>query len=57
MTTQELEELFVDIASQHEECEPIIDNLRSLESMGEITHDEYDYLMSEWDNLLKKYNL
>ena len=54
---QQAEELFVDIAEQYEECEDIIDALRSLESCGEITQAQYDYISMEWDNFLAKHNL
>ena len=51
------EKVFVEIAEQYEDCEGMIDALRSLESCGEITDEEYDYLTENWDDLLAKYNL
>lgn len=51
------EELFISIAEQHENCEDIIDNLRELNSSGQITDEEYNYILQEWDSMLKKHNL
>jgi hypothetical protein len=54
---KEVEEIFVSIASEYEDCEPIIEELRNLNSCNEITDEEYNYLQAEWDNLLEKYDL
>lgn len=51
------EELFIDIAQQYEEYYDIKDRIRGLHSYGELTDEEYDYIISEWDNLLSKHNL
>lgn len=51
------EEYFVDIASKHEDYDDIIDEIRSLNSENEITDEDYTYLLENWDNLLRKYNL
>ena len=51
------EKVFVEIAEQYEDCDVILDDLRSLETCGEITEEEYDYLIANWDDLLTKYNL
>jgi hypothetical protein len=50
-------ELFIDIASQYEEYDDIKDRIRGLHSFGELTDDEYDYIITEWDNLLAEYGL
>ena len=54
---EQAEEVFVSIAEQYEDCDDMIDALRSLESCGELTQAQYDYLTEEWDNLLIKHNL
>ena len=57
MDKEKAERLFVDIAEQFEECEEIIDRLRSLNSNGQLTDEEYNYIQTEWDNLLEKHGL
>lgn len=57
MTQKELEKLFVDIAKRNKTAENMIDDLRSLESCGEISSDDYDYLTKNWDSILEKHNL
>ena len=50
-------EYFVDIAKRHDTYEEIKEELRSLHSCDELTDDEYNYLLEEWDNILIEYNL
>lgn len=50
-------EYFVDIAQSNETYEEIKEKLRSLHSCDELTDDEYNYLLAEWDNILAEYNL
>ena len=57
MKKKELEELFVSIAEQNDTAEEMIKDLRNLESYGDITEKEYNYLLKEWDRLLGKYDL
>ena len=54
---EKAEELFVDIAKQYVEHDDIKDRVRGLHSFGELSDSEYNYLISEWDNILKKHNL
>ena len=49
------EKIFVEIAKQYETCEEMTEALRSLNSAGELSTEEYDYLNEEWDNLLAEY--
>lgn len=52
-----LEELFISIAEQYEECNDIKDKVRGLHSFGEISDKEYDTILENWDNWLQKHNL
>ena len=54
---QQAEELFIDIAMQYEEYDDIKDRIRGLNSFGELTDEQYDYILENWDKLLKKHNL
>ena len=53
----ELKEIFVDIAEEYTEYNDIKDRIRGLHSFGDITDDEYNYLIQNWDDILKEYNL
>lgn len=53
----EVEDLFVEIAEQHEDCEIIVNLVRSLNTEGIITDEEYDYLTTNWDVILQKHGL
>ena len=57
MQIQDLEKTFVDIAKQYDDCEDIVESLRSLLSCGEINEKQYDYLIKNFDNILQKYNV
>ena len=57
MNKEKAEKLFVDIAKQYETYEDMIDKVRSMNSDGTITDEEYDYLSVNWDNLLEKHNI
>ena len=50
-------EIFKSIAEQYETCEEITDCIRSLVSVGELTQEEYDYILQEWDNMLAEFGL
>lgn len=54
---EKAEEYFINIASQYEEYWDIKDSIRNLHSCDVLTDDEYNYILQEWDNLLKKHNL
>ena len=54
---QYAEETFVNIARQHTEYNDIKDRIRGLHSYNEITDAQYNYILDEWDNMLKKHNL
>ena len=48
---------FIEIAEDSEDYYEIKDELRSLHSFGDITDAEYDYILENWDNLLKEHGL
>ena len=50
-------EIFLEIAEQYETCEEMIDAFRSLQSCGELTEEEYNYINKEWDNMLAEFGL
>lgn len=54
-TTNKTEQIFVDIAGQYDNCEDMINALRSLNSCGELTNEQYDYCIGHWDEMLEKY--
>lgn len=45
-----------DIENNGGDVDAAIDQLRNLESEGEITEGEYDYIMNHWDELLENVN-
>ena len=45
-------EIFKELNEKFEDYENIKEGLRSLNSCGELTDTEYDYLLENWDNLL-----
>lgn len=51
------EEIFVEIAEQYKTYDEIKEHIRSLHSADELSDDEYNYILQEWDNILRKYNL
>lgn len=57
MNAKKAENLFIGVAKQYGECEDILEDIRSLRSTGELTEKEYDYIITKWDDLLKKNNL
>ena len=50
-------DLFIGIAQQYEEYDDIKDRIRGLHSFGELSDTEYDYIIQNWDNILKEHNL
>ena len=57
MKRKELIELFVDVAKRNETYEGMIQEIRCLESDGEISKKDYDFLLQKWDVLLAEYGL
>ena len=49
--------VFESIAEQYETCEDIEKHIRSLHSANELTDEEYDYILQEWDNMLVDFGL
>lgn len=52
---EKLKELLFDLFDTYEECEDIIDSLRSLASNNEITEQEYDIILDNYDKWLAEY--
>ena len=50
-------DLFVNLAKQYEDVDDILDGLRSLNSKGDISDNNYDYICNHWDEILKNHNL
>ena len=46
-------EVLQNLAEDYDDCDDMIDALRSLEAEEEITSEEYDYIIANWDDLLK----
>ena len=51
------EHTFVDIAKRYDNYNDIKDRIRILHSYGEISDIEYDYILINWDSILKRYDL
>lgn len=49
---EELKDIFKDISEQYETCEEIISSLRSLASCFEITKEEYNIIMENYEDWL-----
>lgn len=47
------EQLLIDLSKTCDTVEEMVEQLRSLETSGEITAEQYDYLTENWDNILK----
>ena len=45
-------QIMFDLFDSYEDCDEIIDSLRSLNSEREITDEEYDYCLEHWDEIL-----
>lgn len=54
MDTEKLRNLLLDLIDDGLELENIVDVLRSLNSVNELTDDEYDYIMENWNTLAKE---
>jgi hypothetical protein len=50
-----LEDTLFDLFESYENYEDIIDSLRSLNSLGEITDDEYNEILTNYDEELNKW--
>lgn len=48
------DEMF-NLFDSYENCEDIIDDLRSQESNGTITERQYDYAMENWESILNEW--
>ena len=52
---EKLKELLFDLFDNYEDYEDIIESLRSLESGNEITEQEYDIILDNYDKWLAEY--
>lgn len=46
-------QLLIELYETCDTVEEMVEQLRSLETSGEITEEQYDYLTQNWDNILK----
>lgn len=49
--------VFKSIAEQYETYEDIKEHIRGLHSTDELTDEEYNYILQEWDNMLTEFGL
>lgn len=56
-TKKQLNKIFVEIAKDCNTFDEMKDALRSLNSEGLLTSDEYDYITQNWDEILKNHGL
>ena len=57
MDKKKAEDLFVEVAGELTTAEEILDKLRDYNSMEILSDEEYNFLLEEWDNLLKDYGI
>lgn len=50
-----IKEIMFDLFDKYEECDDIKDALRNMNSDGEVTEEEYDYAILQWEDLLKEW--
>ena len=51
-----IKKIVFDLLDTYEEYEDIIKSVRSLVSSGELNHNDYDYILDNYDRLLEEYN-
>lgn len=52
---ERLKEILFDLFNQYEDVEDIIEDLRSLNTCEEITDNEYDVIMKNYEKWLQEY--
>lgn len=52
-----LKEIVFDLLDIYEEYDDIINAIRSLVSNGELSDNEYDYILENYDKFLEEYNV
>lgn len=52
---ERLKEILFDLFNQYEDAEDIIEDLRSLNTCEEITDNEYDVIMKNYEKWLQEY--
>lgn len=55
MNNNKIKEIMFNLFDEYEDCDDIIDALRSLETEQKITEEEYDYAMKYWDEILQEW--
>ena len=55
MDINKIKSILLDLWEEHELYENIVQDLRSLQTNQEITEEEYDYIIQNYDSLLDKY--
>ena len=56
-TVGQLKKIFVEVAKRNNDVYGMIRELRSMESDGVISSDDYDFLNEHWDEILEEYGL
>lgn len=56
-THEHARKIFRSIAKQYETYEDIKEHIRDLHSTGELSDNEYNYILQEWDNMLIEFGL
>ena len=54
-TIKDLKNILYDLFEQYEWCEDIIDTLRNLNTEKEISDEEYDFIMANYEEWLKEW--
>ena len=54
-TIKDLKNILYDLFEQDEWCEDIIDTLRNLNTEKEISDEEYDFIMANYEQWLKEW--
>ena len=51
-----IKKIVFDLLDTYEEYKDIIKDIRSLVRSGELNHNDYDYILDNYDRLLEEYN-
>ena len=51
-----IKEIVFDLLDTYEEYKDIIKSVRSLVRSGELNHNDYDYILDNYDRLLEEYD-
>ena len=54
---EKLKQLFIDTAKNYEEADDILNELRNLNTNKELSDDDYNTILTNWDSWLSEANL